>query len=113
MSFGRFFERNPLYVEENIVGSTDTDDEMPSLLTPEEVEYETEQEEEILQGEALNEIREQVFGGYDHDGAYNVLCPCCDAYRGQKNVVVLVKGKTSSSTENFKEFSKFEGNIWF
>ncbi|BAU79992.1 hypothetical protein A9K97_gp359 [Tokyovirus A1] len=106
MFFVRRFEGNPLYVDESVLAEEEADDEMPELLT------ETD-EDETLQGETLDSIRDEVYGGFDHGGAFNVLCPCCDKYKGQKDVLVLVRGNTSPSVESFTEFSKFESNIWF
>nr|WNL49681.1 hypothetical protein MarFTMF_165 [Marseillevirus sp.] len=108
MFFVRRFERNPLYVPDEILHDEEINDNMPSLISDGEMES-----EEFLQSDTLLEIRDQIYGGFDHDGAFNVLCSCCAVYNGQKNVVVLVKGNTSTEVESFKDFSKFESSAWF
>nr|WRK65446.1 hypothetical protein MarFTME_401 [Marseillevirus futianmevirus] len=102
---GRVFERNPFYVEPS------SDEEMPELLSPSAAS--DDEDSEILAGETLDAVRDEIYGGFDYNMAHNVLCPCCDVYRGQKNVVVFVRGKTCPEAESFKEFAKFERNTWF
>nr|WQM86956.1 hypothetical protein [Marseillevirus cajuinensis] len=98
--FAHLSERmNPLYF----------DNETPELISGDV----SSEEEGILSGETLDSIRDEMYGGFYPSEAYNVLCPHCDVYRGQKNVTVFVRGKTCPEAESFKEFAKFELSTWF